>query len=119
LRITVTADGGLQAKAEAAVTVEAARLTAAIAGPHLRNLDRPAVFQVRVSNPTQMPLTGVVIHDPLPPELGFTSATEGGQFQNGEVTWNVGTLQPLQQKQVELITRCLRISPRVVNAVTV
>jgi uncharacterized repeat protein (TIGR01451 family) len=119
VRISATADGGLQAKAEAAVTVDAARLTAAIAGPRLRNLDRPAVFQIRVTNPTQMPIAGVVIHNPLPPELGFTSATEGGQFQNGEVTWSLGTLQPLEQKQVELITRCLRIAPRVVNAVTV
>jgi hypothetical protein len=119
VRATATADGGLQAKAEAAVSVEAARLTAAIAGPRLRNLDRPAVFQIRVTNPTQMALAGVVIHDPLPAELGFTSATEGGQFLNGEVTWNLGTLQPLEQKQVELITRCMRIAPRVVNAVTV
>jgi uncharacterized repeat protein (TIGR01451 family) len=38
------------------------------------------------------PVTGVTITDTLPSGVTFVSATNGGTFSNGTVTWNIGTL---------------------------
>src|SRR5262249_50839919 len=45
----------------------------------------------------------------------FTSATELGQFINGQVVWNVGVLPARGQKAVRVTARCARLSPRAVN----
>jgi uncharacterized repeat protein (TIGR01451 family) len=114
-RVTATADGGLRAQAEHPVDVQQARIALTKAGPLARYVDRPAVFDIRVSNPADVPLTNVVVRDQLPLELAFVSATAGGQPANGQVLWNLGVLQPREQRLVQVTTRCLRITPRAVN----
>src|SRR5207248_10478927 len=57
----------------------------------------------------------VAVRDQLPPDLGFVSATEGGQFSQNQVVWNIGALQPREEKLVQVTTNCLRISEKVVN----
>jgi len=113
--VTATADGGLTAKAEHPVTVQLARLAITKTGPAARYVGRPAVWDIRVSNPGEVAVTNVVIRDQLPADLGFTSATEGGQFSNNQVIWNIGTLQPNEQKLVQVTTNCLRITEKAVN----
>src|SRR5262249_45015095 len=66
-------------------------------------------------NPGEVPLNNVVVRDQLPPELEFTSATEGGQFTNGEVVWNLGTLQSREQKLLQVVTKCVRMTPKALN----
>ncbi len=114
-RVKATADGGLVAQAEHAVTVRQPQLKIEKTGPSARYIDRPATWDIRVSNPGDVPLTNVVIRDQLPPELQFMSATEGGQFTDGQVVWNIGTLPPREQKLVQLTTKCLRMTPRALN----
>ena len=41
---------------------------------------------------TNGPVTNAVITDPLPDFLTFVSASDGGLFVNGVITWNLGTL---------------------------
>jgi fimbrial isopeptide formation D2 family protein/uncharacterized repeat protein (TIGR01451 family) len=41
---------------------------------------------------TNGPVTNAVISDPLPEFLTFLSASEGGTFADGVITWNLGTL---------------------------
>jgi uncharacterized repeat protein (TIGR01451 family) len=118
-RITATGDGNLSARAEHAMNIQEARLNVTMTGPRLRYVERPALFTIQVVNPTEVPLTNVMVRDPLPPELGFTSASEGGIFRDGEVGWNLGTLSPFDKKVVEVTTKCLKMSPRVVNIATV
>jgi uncharacterized repeat protein (TIGR01451 family) len=84
-------------------------------GPKARYVDRPAIWEITVNNPGAVPLANVIVRDQLPPELAFTSASDGGQPVQGAVVWNLGTLQPRDQKVVHVTTRCLRIAPRVVN----
>jgi uncharacterized repeat protein (TIGR01451 family) len=115
-RVSATADGNLRAQAQHPVTVQQARMTLSKNGPSARYVDRQAVFDIRVNNPGEVPLTNVVVRDQLPPELAFVSATEGGQAAaDGQVTWNLGTLQPRQERIVQLTTRCLKLTPRAVN----
>jgi uncharacterized repeat protein (TIGR01451 family) len=115
-RVTATADGNLRAQAQHPVTVQEARITLSKSGPAARYVDRQAIFDLRVTNPGEVPLTNVVVRDQLPPELAFVSATEGGQTgADGQVTWNIGTLQPKQERIVQVTTRCLKLTPRAVN----
>lgn len=40
------------------------------------------------------PLTNTVLTDPIPANTSFVAADNGGTFNNGVVTWNLGTKQP-------------------------
>jgi uncharacterized repeat protein (TIGR01451 family) len=114
-RVTATADGGLTAKAEHPVTVQLARLAITKAGPTARYVDRPATWDIRVSNPGEVAVTNVVVRDQLPPDLGFVSATGGGQLNQNQVIWNIGTLQPREEKALQVTTNCLRITEKAIN----
>ncbi|GIW81534.1 MAG: hypothetical protein KatS3mg105_3341 [Gemmatales bacterium] len=114
-RVTATADGGLTAQDDHPVVVQRAQLSIDKTGPGARYVGRPAVWDIRVSNPGAVPLNNVVVRDQLPPELQFESATQGGQLVGGEVVWNLGTLQPNEQRQLQVTTRCRQMSPRALN----
>lgn len=114
-RVTATADGNLIAKAEHPVMVQKAQLSIDKNGPGKRYVGRPAEWNIRVINPGEVPLANVVVRDQLPPELTFTSASEGGTFANGQVVWNLGTLQPREQKIVQVTTKCAKMTPRALN----
>src|SRR5207248_206985 len=49
-------------------------------------------YTVTAQNLGEAATTGVVITDALPSGVAFVSASGGGTFANGIVTWNVGTL---------------------------
>jgi uncharacterized repeat protein (TIGR01451 family) len=114
-RVTATADGNLSAKAEHPVTVQLARLAITMTGPKVRYVSKAANWDIQVSNPGDVPLTNVVVRDQLPPDLGFVSASEGGQPSDGQVAWNIGTLQPREQKLLRVTTNCLRITEKALN----
>ncbi len=118
-QVAATADGNLRAQAEHTVLVQKAQLTVTKTGPAARYVDRPAVWDIRVDNTGEAPLTNVVVRDPLPPELVFLTATEGGQLTGSEVVWNLGNLQPGEQKVVQVTTRAARLTRQAVNAAVV
>src|SRR6202011_4232425 len=78
---------------------------------------RPAVWDLTVTNPGEVPVTQVVLRDQLPPELGFVSATDGGTAGAGAVVWDLGTLEPHAQRVVHLTTKCLQMTPRALTQV--
>jgi uncharacterized repeat protein (TIGR01451 family) len=82
-------------------------------------VDQAVAWEIRVANPGDVPLQNVVIRDQLSPEVAFTSATELGQFINGQVVWNVGTLPARAQKVVQVTARCAQRTPRLVNVAVV
>jgi uncharacterized repeat protein (TIGR01451 family) len=117
-QVVVTADGGLKDQAEQAVTVQRAQLRVTKSGPPVRYLNRPTTWDIHVINPGDVPLTNVQLRDQLPPELTFTSATAGGQLADGVVVWNLGTLQPKEDRGVQVTTNCVKLTPRAVNVAT-
>ncbi|MFN4260442.1 MAG: hypothetical protein ACK4RK_14200 [Gemmataceae bacterium] len=114
-RVVAVADGNLRAESEHAIEVQRAQLRISKTGPAMRYIGRPAIWEIQVQNPGDVPLTNVVVRDQLPPELVFTSAGQGGTFTDGQVVWNLGTLQPEETKIVEVTTRCERMTPRALN----
>ena len=117
-RVDAVADGGLSDHSECVVQVADAKLAVKKTGPTWCYKTRPADWNIQVSNPGDVPLTGVVVRDVLPPQLTFTSASDGGQLENGQVVWNIGTLQPRQEKAVQVLTSCAELAPQVINVAT-
>jgi uncharacterized repeat protein (TIGR01451 family) len=115
--VTATADGGLTAKAEHPVTIQKAQLAITKTGPALRYVNRNAVWDIKVTNPGEAPLYNVTVRDQMPPELGFVSASDGGQPQpqNNEVLWNLGTMQPRESRALVLTTKCLKMARQAMN----
>jgi uncharacterized repeat protein (TIGR01451 family) len=95
-----TGDDGLQASAQAAVTVTEPALVLHKNGPKKLFLGRAGNFEMEVANPGTASATNVQVTDSLPPELEFVSATEGGSYEptTRKVTWNLGTLTPGQKR---------------------
>jgi uncharacterized repeat protein (TIGR01451 family) len=98
------AEGGLQAQAQAAVTVSMPRLDLQVSGPGLRYLDRKAVYTFTARNPGDAPADNVVVNDIIPEGLTFVSATEGGRHDPASrtVSWFLGELGPGQAREVKL-----------------
>ena len=93
-RVTATADGGLTAKAGRSRHRAEAQLAVTKTGLAMRYVGRNAVWDIKVTNPAETPLTSVVVRDQLPAELGFVSASDGGQLTGNEVVWNIWYLNP-------------------------
>jgi uncharacterized repeat protein (TIGR01451 family) len=114
-RVVATADGNLTAKAEHAVAVQKAQVQVQLQGPKTRFLNREADWTITVNNAGEMPLANVVVRDQLPPELAFVSAGQGGQLVRNEVVWNLGTLQPGEQKAVQVKTNAVKMTPKALH----
>jgi uncharacterized repeat protein (TIGR01451 family) len=117
-RVVATADGGLTDRAEHPVLVQQPKLTLKMQGPAARYVGRPAVWNIQVTNPGDVPLNNVTVSDALPPELSFDSASEGGKVNNGQVVWTLGTLGPHDQKVVQVSTKCVKMTPQALNVAT-
>jgi uncharacterized repeat protein (TIGR01451 family) len=114
-RVAATADGGLTANGEHAVDVQEPKLSIKQTAPAWRYSGRPVDWNIEVTNAGEVPLNNVAVHDQLPPEVTFASATAGGLLNGGQVVWNLGTLQPHEHKAVQLSTKCVKLSPQAVN----
>jgi uncharacterized repeat protein (TIGR01451 family) len=96
-----TGDDGLQASAQAAVTVTEPILVLRKNGPRKLFLGRAGTFEIEVANPGTAPATNVLVTDSLPPELDFVSATGGGTYEPSSrtVNWNLGVLPPGSKRE--------------------
>lgn len=113
-RVTATADGGLRETSTHTVTVQQSSIRLDLRGPQAPYVNRPADWQLTVTNPSDVPLNAVSVRAKLPAELGFVAAGDGGQFADGWVTWNLGTLAPRQERTITLSTRTLAVARQAV-----
>ena len=104
LDAAVTADGGLKNAAVAPVEVVLPRIDLAAAGPHLRYLERKAVYVFKATNPGSAPASNVTIQAAVPHGMKFRAASGGGQYDPtaAAVSWFVGDLPPGQSREVSL-----------------
>jgi len=109
-----TAAGGLREEKESCVSVGEMKLGLLLTGPQRRYLNLPALYQITVSNPGTVPLTNVVINDPLPAQTTFVGASAGGQLIGSQVEWLIGTLPPAESRTVEMRLRA-RTPGRICN----
>lgn len=93
-RAEATADTGLKASATAVTTVRVPVLKLAKTGQAERYINRPVTYQITVRNSGDAEARNTVLTDMVPPQMGFVSATNGGTYAGGKITWNLGTLDP-------------------------
>ncbi len=113
IKVTATADGNLVAHADQAIDVQEAALQVKVTGPAARYVgQKPATWDLEVSNAGKLPVTDVVVRCQLPVEMGFTGATESGRLEGREVVWTLGTLKPDESKPLQLTATALRQTPQ-------
>jgi uncharacterized repeat protein (TIGR01451 family) len=117
-RVVAAADSGLRDQAEHTIVATVAQMKVAITGPPVRYVGRPATWDIRVSNAGEVPIANVLLRDRLPPELTFTSATANGQYSEGVVAWNLGSLAAGEERTVQVTATCARLSARAVSVAT-
>ncbi len=101
-RATATADKGLTAEASCSTVVRQPVLAVTKTGPGERFVGRPLPFEITVTNTGDAPARDTVLTDMVPSNAAFVEASDGGQFADGKVTWNLGTLEPQASRRVTI-----------------
>jgi uncharacterized repeat protein (TIGR01451 family) len=99
---TATADGGLTADANCVTVVKKPELTVSKTGPNMRFVGRPAKFEIVVTNTSDVAARDAVLVDTLPPGVEVENISDGGQLNQGTITWQLGTLQAGGAKTVTM-----------------
>lgn len=93
--VQATADGGLRETASCKVLVQEPKLSVKIAGPEKGLLNRPAKYQITVTNGGQAPLTNVEVRAEIPTgvQLAGPPSHDGRQSGN-QIRWLLGEAPP-------------------------
>lgn len=95
-------DGGLTAEASSSTRVVQPVLALSKSGPGKRFLGRPATFQLTARNDGDAPAVEAVLVDVLPAGMSVVEASDGGRFDGGRVSWNLGTIAVGDSKTVNV-----------------
>ncbi|MEX2111879.1 MAG: hypothetical protein WD845_01760 [Pirellulales bacterium] len=95
-------------------------LTVRKTGPSRRQVGETAVFSIEVSNGGAGPAEDVVIADNFETTFEPNAATEGNEWLEGNALgWRIGTLAAGQSVRRDIQLKCLQVTPRACNRVTV
>ncbi|MBI5730269.1 MAG: DUF11 domain-containing protein, partial [Ignavibacteriales bacterium] len=70
-----------------------ANTTSTKTGPSTSTVGEQIKYTIKVHNNGPTAAIGVVVSDPLPNGTTYVASTGNGEYQNGTVTWNLGTMQ--------------------------
>ena len=101
-RVSATGDHGLSASASAKTVVREPVLVVTKAGPKTRFIGRPTMFTITVANKGDGEAPNAKLVDTISANAKFVSASHGGRFAAGKVTWDLGDLKVNQSKSVTL-----------------
>ncbi len=101
---SVEAFGGISADSNTTTTVvQQPVLQITKKSPGKRYLGRNIEYGISVSNVGDGAAESTVIRDTIPNDSTFVSASDGGTYSSGFVTWNLGTLPPQESRNVSLV----------------
>ena len=78
-------------------------------GPKVRFVNKTVAYEIKVANKGDGECRNTVLVDTLPAGLEFVSASDGGRFADGKVTWTLGKLAPKATKKVSFTGRATRM----------
>ena len=100
-KATATADGDLTTDSgETKTIVRQPVLAIAKTAPEKIIVGREIAYEITVTNKGDAAAPNAVIKDMAPAGASFVRASDGGTFNAGAVTWNIGTLAPNASKKV-------------------
>lgn len=104
-QLVARGDGNLHVEEAAQFEVIAPALEVAVSGPKRRFLDRPATYQVNVTNPGTAAAKDVQIITKLPPGMRFVKANNLGEYDSAShsVHWSLAELPEGKDGSVELV----------------
>lgn len=116
LRVNATADGGLADRAEVGVdAVQGGKLVVVISGPDRVALNQEDTWEIRVTNPSDVPVADGVVRVTLPVALTAKSVTDGGRFADTDgAEWRLGTIPPGGKQAVRITAVAGRMTERAV-----
>lgn len=116
-RVVAVAAGGVNSRpAEHCVEVTQPRLSLTKNGPPFAYVGAPVSFELVVRNTGTIPATNVVIRDQATAELVPQAAPDGGLVQGSQVTWNLGSMAPGEQRTLRLLAAAVSPSARACNS---
>lgn len=104
-KAVATANGGLTDDATTNTVVKQPVLTIAKTATEVAYEGRPVNYSIKVGNKGDAAAAGTVVTDTMPAGVTFVSATDGGTFANGVVTWNLGSLAAGAEKTLGITTK--------------
>ncbi len=108
-QLRATARGGLTADATTTVTVGEPKMSVVVTGPASRGVNRPATYQITVSNPGSIALNHVVVSDEIPDKLTIKSIGNGGKRVGTEVRWDLGTIPPGGRRTAQVVLQADKV----------
>ena len=72
-------------------------------------------YKLLVKNTSEYPTHNTVISDPIPEEVEFVSATNGGTYKDGIVTWTIDEIASFGQKEVSFKVRVKDVDDAVIR----
>lgn len=99
--IKTTSNNAGECEANFALNVLQPALKFTMDGMKEQFLTRVTNYKLVVSNVGDTPITNIAVTDTVPPDTTVASA-EGGSVNGSQVVWNVGTLQPGEEKTLPL-----------------
>jgi uncharacterized repeat protein (TIGR01451 family) len=97
---TADAAGGLTAQDCARTRVLKPDLELAAEAPSVRFLGRPAKVDLVLRNKGDGPARDVQLTQVIGAGLRFETASDGGRFSGGQISWNLSTLNPGEERTV-------------------
>ncbi len=77
-------------------------------GPTVGSVGATLIYTINVSNPGQLPATGLVITDQIPQGLEFASSTPPASPGGGKLQWQFDRLEPGQSRRIEVQLRAAK-----------
>jgi uncharacterized repeat protein (TIGR01451 family) len=104
-KAVATANGGLTDDAATTTVVRQPVLTITKTATETAFEGRPVNYTIKVANKGDTAAAGTVVTDTLPAGVTFVSATDGGSFAGGVVTWNLGSLAANAEKTLGITAK--------------
>lgn len=106
---TAMADGGLEASATASTVAKQPMLEITKTGPELVYRDKQVTYEVTVRNTGDGPCRDARLMDMIPASTTYESSSPAGTFDGANVMWDLGTLQPGDERTVRVTVRANEI----------
>jgi uncharacterized repeat protein (TIGR01451 family) len=108
-----TAAGGVRDEVEHEVQVAEVKIGLKMTGPEKKVIGAAVPYQITVNNGGTLPLTNVVINNPIPAQMSYVSASNPGLYMKPTlpgtgadfVQWAIGALEPGGSKTVDVVLR--------------